>query len=88
LGELILPGGTSGPALARSEGSTVGPAHGVLTRSTVGVGNTASPIGPERVEVAIAGSLLARGDTLSLLQITGKRKGTNRRTGCNKKACE
>ena len=86
--QLVLPSRTSGPALAGGERAAVGPAHGVLTRSTVCVSHTASSIGPERVEIAVASSLLARGDTSSLLHITRKREGADCCASCDEKALE
>lgn len=86
--QFVLPSRTSGPALAGGERAAVGPAHGVLTRSTVCVGHTASSIGPERVEVAVASSLLARSDASSLLHITGKREGADCCASCDEKALE
>ena len=87
VGRLDLPGAASSPAFARGERSAVGPANAVLARSTVGIGDTATSIGPERVEVAIASSLLARGDR-SLFQLTGKRKGSYGSTSSHKEAWE
>lgn len=85
VGGLDLPGASSSPALARCERSAVGPADAVLTRSTVGVGDTAASIGPERIEVAVVSSLLARGDR-SLFQLTGTRKGSYSSTSGHKEA--
>lgn len=85
IGGLDLPGASSSPALARGERSAVGPVDAVLTRSTVGVGDTATSVGPERIEVAIASSLLARGDR-SLFHLAGKRKGSYSSTGSHEEA--
>lgn len=85
IGEFSLPGASSSPALARGERSAVGPVDAVLTRSTVVVGDTATTVGPERVEVAIASSLLARGDR-TLFHLAGKRKGSHGSTGSHEEA--
>ena len=87
VGRLDLPGAASSPAFARGERSAVGPANTVLTCSTVVVGDTATSIGPERVEVTIASSLLARGDR-SLFQLTGKCKRGYSSTSSHKEARE
>lgn len=85
---MLLPGRTSSPTLAGGERSAVAPAHGVLARGTVGVVHATTTVGPERVEVATASSLLAGGDNRSVLHITGEREGADRCTSCDKKAFE
>lgn len=85
VGGFDLPGASSSPALARGERSGVLPGDAIFTRGTIVVGDTATSIGPERIKVTIAGSLLARGDR-SLFQLTGKRKGSHSSTGGHKEA--
>jgi hypothetical protein len=54
---LVLPASTRVPALATDEVASVAPVHSVTAAGSVGVGDISSTIGPERVEVAVVGSL-------------------------------
>ena len=83
-----LPGRTSRPALAGGERAAVAPAHGVLTRCTVGVVDATAAVGPEREEVATAGSLLAGGDDGSAVHIAGQGKGAHCGASGDEKAFE
>lgn len=85
LGGLDLPGAASSPALAGGERSAVFPVNAVLACSTVVVGDTATTVGPEGIEVTIVGSLFVRGDG-PLLQLIRERKGSHSCTGSHEEA--
>ena len=61
---LILPAITGVPALATDEVASVTPGDRVTAAGSIGVGDVSAAIGPERVEVAVVGSLSAGSGTL------------------------